>query len=362
MPKSDFLSLFMNIPIVWIIFVGALLLGLAISVSLTIWVFQDANKRGMNGIIWGLVVFIAGLIGLVLYLVVRQQIPNVNESNHRQSPYSKENAPRNETHTQTSSTFPVLGCLVVFMIIFALAIVAIIGIPFAMKQIERNKVDMAIEAMKREDQYAKQKEADKIQAQIVEVERLKKLEEQKVEDEIKRQKKEEKDKLIYAEKSVPRLFPTLAKTLADADPDNWVGGNNYNCFCYQNGESPTFVVDRQVGFRKGDTVLFKVRFSGWDVGTDRPLQHEESITKTVDIDGITAVWLKYNTEYRPPISPRSHHEIGMNYYFVVVNAFYNKEPVCAVKQANVDDPKTIQAVWYLSIRNVPPANRFDKKR
>jgi len=36
-----------------------------------IWVYRDAERRGMNGILWALLVFIGNLIGLLIYLIVR---------------------------------------------------------------------------------------------------------------------------------------------------------------------------------------------------------------------------------------------------------------------------------------------------
>ena len=36
-----------------------------------IWVYKDAERRGMNGVLWSLLVFIGNLIGLLIYLIVR---------------------------------------------------------------------------------------------------------------------------------------------------------------------------------------------------------------------------------------------------------------------------------------------------
>jgi hypothetical protein len=40
-----------------------------------IWVYRDAEKRGMEGIIWALVVFFLHLFGLIIYLLVRSGRP-----------------------------------------------------------------------------------------------------------------------------------------------------------------------------------------------------------------------------------------------------------------------------------------------
>ena len=36
-----------------------------------VWVYRDSERRGMNGILWGLLVFIGNIIGLLIYLIVR---------------------------------------------------------------------------------------------------------------------------------------------------------------------------------------------------------------------------------------------------------------------------------------------------
>ena len=45
-------------------------IGGIIGLALAFWTYQDANKRGANGIVWGLVVFFLGLIGLLIYWFV----------------------------------------------------------------------------------------------------------------------------------------------------------------------------------------------------------------------------------------------------------------------------------------------------
>jgi TctA family transporter len=56
------IGLILIIPIIWII----------LAIILCIWVYRDANKRGMNGTLWLIIVLIAGIIGLIIYLVVRK--------------------------------------------------------------------------------------------------------------------------------------------------------------------------------------------------------------------------------------------------------------------------------------------------
>ena len=56
------LGLVCLIPLIWFI----------IAILLCIWVYRDAERRGMNGVLWLIIVLIAGLIGLIIYLIVRK--------------------------------------------------------------------------------------------------------------------------------------------------------------------------------------------------------------------------------------------------------------------------------------------------
>ena len=40
---------------------------------LAVWIYRDAEGRGMNGLLWALLVFIGNLIGLIIYLIVRSE-------------------------------------------------------------------------------------------------------------------------------------------------------------------------------------------------------------------------------------------------------------------------------------------------
>jgi hypothetical protein len=51
-------------------FVG--LIGLAFSGLIAFLIAQDANSRGMNGVVWGIFVFLFCIITLPLYLIVRK--------------------------------------------------------------------------------------------------------------------------------------------------------------------------------------------------------------------------------------------------------------------------------------------------
>ena len=41
-----------------------------IQIALSFWVGLDAQKRGMHGLLWGLLVFFTGIVGLIVYLIV----------------------------------------------------------------------------------------------------------------------------------------------------------------------------------------------------------------------------------------------------------------------------------------------------
>lgn len=43
--------------------------------AVLIWVYRDAEKRGMNGILWLLLVLIGNVIGLLIYAIVRSETP-----------------------------------------------------------------------------------------------------------------------------------------------------------------------------------------------------------------------------------------------------------------------------------------------
>lgn len=44
---------------------------LVLWIIVIVWVYRDAERRGMNGVVWALLVLIGNLIGLLIYLIVR---------------------------------------------------------------------------------------------------------------------------------------------------------------------------------------------------------------------------------------------------------------------------------------------------
>jgi len=53
------------IPLLWFI-AGILIL---------LWVYRDAESRGMSGALWAIIVFFLNIFGLILYLLVRESTP-----------------------------------------------------------------------------------------------------------------------------------------------------------------------------------------------------------------------------------------------------------------------------------------------
>ena len=47
------------------------LLIFAIWLIVILWVYSDAERRGMSGVLWALLVLVGNLIGLIIYLIVR---------------------------------------------------------------------------------------------------------------------------------------------------------------------------------------------------------------------------------------------------------------------------------------------------
>lgn len=44
-------------------------------IAIAVWVYRDAEKRGMNGALWLIVVLVGSIIGLIIYLIIRRDHP-----------------------------------------------------------------------------------------------------------------------------------------------------------------------------------------------------------------------------------------------------------------------------------------------
>jgi endogenous inhibitor of DNA gyrase (YacG/DUF329 family) len=59
---------------------------LIIWIFVIVWVYRDAERRGMNGLLWALLVLIGNIIGLLIYLIVRSgSIPAPKEERATQA-------------------------------------------------------------------------------------------------------------------------------------------------------------------------------------------------------------------------------------------------------------------------------------
>jgi len=47
---------------------------LVLWIVVIVWVYRDAERRGMNGVLWALLVLIGSIIGLLIYLIVRSDV------------------------------------------------------------------------------------------------------------------------------------------------------------------------------------------------------------------------------------------------------------------------------------------------
>lgn len=57
------------------IFCFAYLIVFIIIIVIAIWVYKDANSRGMNGTLWLIVILVSSIIGLIIYLILRSDHP-----------------------------------------------------------------------------------------------------------------------------------------------------------------------------------------------------------------------------------------------------------------------------------------------
>ena len=48
-----------------------LVLTLFLWIALLVWVYRDATRRGMNAVLWVIVIFFLHLLGFIAYLIAR---------------------------------------------------------------------------------------------------------------------------------------------------------------------------------------------------------------------------------------------------------------------------------------------------
>jgi hypothetical protein len=59
--------------ILWLIF-SILIISFIVWLAIAIWVYKDAKKRGENGLLWLIIVLIGGLLGIVIWFLIRPPI------------------------------------------------------------------------------------------------------------------------------------------------------------------------------------------------------------------------------------------------------------------------------------------------
>ena len=52
--------------------VGFIIIWFIIAIAAGVWIYRDAESRGMGGALWLVVALVTGIIGLVIYLIVRK--------------------------------------------------------------------------------------------------------------------------------------------------------------------------------------------------------------------------------------------------------------------------------------------------
>ncbi len=62
-------------PFFFIPFMAAIFI---VVILLAVWVYRDAEKRGESGILWLIIVLITGIIGLIIWLIVRGDKPVIS--------------------------------------------------------------------------------------------------------------------------------------------------------------------------------------------------------------------------------------------------------------------------------------------
>ncbi len=66
-----------HIPMTSLVMFVPLLLLLTLWIAVIIWVYQDARRRGMSGLLWALLVLIGNITALLIYLIVRNDYQKI---------------------------------------------------------------------------------------------------------------------------------------------------------------------------------------------------------------------------------------------------------------------------------------------
>lgn len=66
------------------------ILMLAVWIVVMIWVYRDAESRGMSGLLWALLIFLGNIIGLIIYLIVRNDHDVIAATNQQLQNYREQ--------------------------------------------------------------------------------------------------------------------------------------------------------------------------------------------------------------------------------------------------------------------------------
>ncbi len=72
MPPEAAVGLAIGGMIVWLVM---MVVGLAVAIWVAIWIYKDAESRGQSGVLWVVLWLFTGLIGLIIWLVIRGSHP-----------------------------------------------------------------------------------------------------------------------------------------------------------------------------------------------------------------------------------------------------------------------------------------------
>ena len=59
----------------WLIPIAFFAVWIIIAILIAVWVYRDAEKRGESGALWLIIVLITGIIGLIIWLIIRRDKP-----------------------------------------------------------------------------------------------------------------------------------------------------------------------------------------------------------------------------------------------------------------------------------------------
>ena len=69
-----------------IAFCIAIIVVFIVIILIAVWVYKDAEKRGSNGALWLIIVMLTGIIGIIIWLIVRPPIGGHPKQSERMCP------------------------------------------------------------------------------------------------------------------------------------------------------------------------------------------------------------------------------------------------------------------------------------